>query len=174
MVLSTYVRTQGGAQAHSIFFLPHSINYAYEASGSKKPFEVEQNWVDSLAKLNGNTLWLKPHFVPPSPTTAPGKAMTEPFWAARKDYAGGDITPSLVLSSLNIAGSHTTVAKDVGEKRGGAKTYQWFVPVLTNPEELKCGTELWWAGGIKKKRPVEPLKLSLDSAKKQKTVEKVE
>jgi hypothetical protein len=151
--------------------LPHSVFLAYDYASSKKPLEVDQTWVDSFAKLHGKTLWIKPHFAPPSGSNPPEKSMTEPFWAARKEAAGGDIPGSLVLSELNIAGSHTTVAKGDVEKRGGVKNIQWKVPVLTNPSDLKSGTELWWAGGIKKKRTQVSLKLDVAGAKKQKTLE---
>ena len=149
--------------------MPHSAYSAYDyASGKKPPLEVDHAWVDSLAKHNGKTLWIKPHLVAPSGSTTPEKWMSEPFWVARKEAAGGDIPATLILSELNIAGSHTTTAKCDAANRSNANSIQWTVPVLTNPKPLKSGAELFWADGIKKKRKETAVKLDLVGAKKPK------
>ena len=148
--------------------MPHSAYSAYDYASSKKPLEVDHAWVDSFAKFNGKTLWIKPHLVAPSDSITPEKWMSEPFWVARKDAVGGDIPATLVLSELNSAGSHTTTAKGDADKRANAHSIQWTVPVLTNPLALKSGAELFWADGVKKKRKEAAVRLDLDCAKKRK------
>ena len=143
--------------------MPHSVNYAYDADSSKKgkTFEVDHLWVDSLSKVNGKTLWIKPHFTPPSGTLPRNKVMTEPFWAVRKveEQAGGG---NMVLTTLSIRGSHTVTWNGVEPVAG---TMQATVPVLTNPTDLKKGDELVWAIGSKKKRKSAPIKQALNDKK---------
>lgn len=141
---------------------------AYNSASDKKSFEVDHAWVDSLTKYNGKSLWIKPHLVQPSESTPPEKWMSEPFWAARKEEQGDDISATLVLSELNSAGSHTTTFKGDAAKRGNANNTQWAIPVLTNPKALKNGDELWWAYGSKKKRKETCVKIDLAGAKKSK------
>ena len=139
-------------QANTIFLLPRGKDYAYDFGDLKKgkTFEVEHLWVDSLLKVNGKTLWIKPMFTAPSGTLARNKTMTEPFWAVRKVEASDAGVGNMELSTLAISGTHVTLWQGPGDAVAGTDLRQ--VPVLCNKSDLKQGDELVWAYGEKKKK----------------------
>jgi hypothetical protein len=163
-----------GAEAGTIFLVPHSANWAYDFASNKKAFEVDHTWVDSLQEVNKKALWIKPHFVAPSGALTQEKLCTEPFWAVKKvEESGGP--GNMRLNSLTTSGSMATDLSDVSfpelsKTSNPVAAKVWFKsPVLMNTADLKAGDELVWAFGAKKnKRKQAPIKEKVEGQKQAK------
>ena len=176
LILPTYVRTyviyfesnhNGAAKAGSIYLLPHSINLVYDTGSGKKAFEVDHNYVDSLATVCGKQLWIKPQFLMPAKDNA-NKALCEPFWLVRKmdeTEGKGSMTLLEILTSGSISSHPISMSPEQDNFEPSRGEIKLRIPVLTNPTDLKKGDELTWAFGSKKKRKLEPVKIAEKKAK---------
>jgi len=154
-----------------LLLLPHSDRLGFDfvtAKPAKKTFEPDLPWIDSLKRVAGKPIYIKPQFNATSASVDGKQALTEPFWAVRRispKAAGGNLRLDRMLHNGSLCtqcalGDGPTVL---------ATSVSVITPVLTNPTDLAAGAELIWPHDREKaeKRKTVPVKFE-ESAKKQK------
>lgn len=169
------------AKAQSIFFLPHSTSYAFDAATSgktsTKTFEVDPKWISAGEKVAGKPLFIKPAFVPWTGKLESKQALTEGFWAVRRVEEDGGEEGNMELSSLKLNGSLCTGGSASERSLLTAQNLVSSSPVLRNARDLEAGEELIWSGQWSKKDVAKrkaPVKREDPATKRQKVEESSE
>ena len=157
-----------------LFLLPHSDRLAFDfvtAKPAKKTFDPDISWIDSLEKVAGKTIYIKPEFMTQSANVDGKQALTEPFWAVRrtpKGTGGGNLR----LDTMIHNGSLCTQC--AGRTKVLPQQVSVCTPVLTNPSDLEAGAELIWPYDREKTEKRKAPVMYDDSAKKQKVAKSAE
>lgn len=169
-------------KAQTIFFLPHSPSYAFDAASSsktsKKTFEVDPKWISAGEQVAGKPLFIKPAFVPWTGKLESKQALTEGFWAVRRVEEDGGEEGNMELSSLKLNGSLCTGGSAAEKSFLTAQNLVSSSQVLRNKRALEAGEELIWSGQWTKKdaakRKLVPVKKEDPATKRQKVEESSE